>query len=88
MTELTNDERKLLRAILTNELHEAPLGEARIGSSIWCESINDAAEPTGIKDGKILSVIVSRLAQKKLVISDGETIELTRAGYEAAVAAP
>jgi hypothetical protein len=84
MTELTDNEMKLLRAILTNEAHEAPLGTERIGSSIWCESINEATEPSGIKDGKILSAIVSLLSQKKLVVSDGETIELTAAGYEAA----
>ncbi len=52
MSELTENEMKLLRAILTNEAHDTPLGEERIGSSVWCESINEAKEPTGIKDGK------------------------------------
>jgi hypothetical protein len=85
MTELTDNELKILRAILTNEAHETPLGEERIGSSVWCESINEAKEPSGIKDGKLLSALVSLLSQKKLVISDGETIELTKAGYDAAV---
>jgi hypothetical protein len=84
MTDLSDNELKILRAILTNEAHETPLGEERIGSSIWCESINEAKEPSGIKDGKILSAIVSLLSQKKLVVTDGETIELTQAGYEAA----
>jgi hypothetical protein len=85
MSELTENEMKMLRAILTNEAHDTPLGEERIGSSVWCESINEAKEPTGIKDGKILSAIVSLLSQKKLVVTDGETIELTKAGYDAAV---
>jgi len=84
MTGLSDNEVKILRAILTNEAHEVPLGEERIGSSIWCESINEAKEPSGIKDGKLLSAIVSLLSQKNLVVTDGETIELTKAGYEAA----
>ncbi len=84
MTDLSDNEMKILRAILTNEAHEAPLGDGRIGSSIWCESINEATEPSGIKDGKLLSALVSLLSQKKLVVTDGETIELTKAGYEAA----
>ena len=86
MAELTDNEVKVLRAILTNDFHEEPLGEARIGGSVWCASLNDAGEPSGIKDGKILSATVSLLAQKKFVVTDGEMIELTKAGYEAAVA--
>ncbi len=84
MGELSDNERKVLRAVLTNDFHEEPLGEARIGASIWSASLNEAAEPTGITDGKILSAIVSLLTQKKLVKSDGETIELTQEGYVAA----
>jgi hypothetical protein len=84
MTELSDNEMKILRAILTNEAHDAPLGAERIGSSVWCASINEATEPSGIKDGKIQSAIVSLLSQKKLVVTDGEMIELTQAGYEAA----
>jgi len=85
MTDVSDNEMKILRAILTNEAHEAPLGPERIGSSIWCESINEASEPSGIKDGKHLSAMVSLLAQKKLVVTDNETIELTQAGYDAAM---
>lgn len=85
MSELSDNEMKLLRAILTNEAHEAPLGPERIGSSVWCEAINEAKEPSGIKDGKIISALVSLLSQKKLVVADSETIELTQAGYEAAM---
>ncbi len=81
MAELSENERKILRAILTNNAHDAPLGEGRIGSTVWCESLNEAAEPSGIKDGKILSATVSLLANKGLVVTDGETIELTKAGY-------
>jgi len=81
MAELSDNERKILRAILTNNAHDAPLGDGRIGSSVWCESLNEAAEPSGIKDGKILSATVSLLANKGLVVTDGETIELTKAGY-------
>ncbi len=81
MAELSENERKILRAILTNNAHDAPLGVGRIGSTVWCESLNEAAEPSGIKDGKILSATVSLLANKGLVVTDGETIELTKAGY-------
>lgn len=87
MSDISKDEFKVLRAILTNEFHDMPLGEARIGSAVWCASLDEAAEPCGIKDGKILSAIVSTLAHKKLVVSDGETIALTQAGYAAATAA-
>jgi hypothetical protein len=86
MADLSENERKVLRAVLTNEMHESPLGPERVGASIWCESLNAAAEPTGIKDGKILSAIISALVTKKLVKSDGETVELTKEGYEAASA--
>jgi hypothetical protein len=84
MTDVSENEMKILRAILTNEAHEAPLGSDRIGSSIWAESINEAKEPSGIKDGKLISALVSLLSQKQLVVTDGETIELTKAGYETA----
>lgn len=87
MNDISKDEFKVLRAILTNELHDVPLGEARIGSDVWCASLDAAAEPCGVKDGKILSALVSSLAHKKLVVSDGETIALTQAGYVAAAAA-
>jgi hypothetical protein len=86
MSDVSENERKILRAILTNDLHEAPLGEGRIGASVWCESLNDAGEPSGITDGKLLSALISLLAQKKLVKTDGETIELTQAGYGVASA--
>jgi hypothetical protein len=84
MAELSENERKILRAVLTNKIHEGPLGPERIGVSVWCESLNEADEPTGIKDGKILSALISALITKKLVTSDGETIELTQAGFAAA----
>lgn len=87
MSDISQDEFKVLRAILTNEFHDAPLGRERIDSSVWCASLDEAAEPCGVKDGKILSAIVSALAHKKLVVSDGETIALTEAGYAAATAA-
>jgi hypothetical protein len=87
MSDISKDEFKVLRAILTNEFHDVPLGEARIGSSVWCASLDEASEPCGVKDGKILSALVSTLAHKKLVVSDGETIALTQAGYAAAIAA-
>lgn len=86
MAELNENERKILRAILTNAGHDQPLGPERIGSSIYCETLNDAAEPSGIKDGKILSAIISLLANKGFVITDGETIELTKAGFSASQA--
>ncbi|MGO9134766.1 MAG: hypothetical protein ACLP8A_12080 [Methylovirgula sp.] len=84
MADVSQDEFKVLRAILTNEFHSEPPGEARIGSAIFCESLDAAEEPCGFKDGKILSVIVSSLVNKKLVVTDGETIELTADGYVAA----
>jgi hypothetical protein len=87
MSDVTPDEHKVLRAILTNDFHDAPLGEARIGSAVFCESIDAAAEPSGFEDGKILSALVSSLVHKKLVTSDGESIALTAAGYAAAMKA-
>lgn len=88
MTDLTQDEYKVLRALLTNELHDVPLGEARIGAGVFCESLDAASEPCGVKDGKILSALVSSLKHKQLVDSDGETIALTAAGYAAATQEP
>jgi hypothetical protein len=87
MSDINQDEFKVLRAILTNEFHDVPPGEARIGSAIFCESLDAAAEPCGVKDGKILSTIVSSLVRKTLVVTDGETIALTAEGYAAAMAA-
>lgn len=88
MSEVSPDEFKVLRAILTNEFHSEPQGAARIGSAIFCESIDAAEEPCGFTDGKILSALVSSLARKALVSLDGEMIALTEAGYTAARAAP
>jgi hypothetical protein len=84
MPDVSRDEFKVLRAILTNEFHSEPPGQSRIGSDIFCESLDAAEEPCGIADGKMLSVVVSSLVSKKLVVTDGETIALTADGYAAA----
>jgi hypothetical protein len=86
MSDVTRDEFRVLRAILTNEFHSDP-GEGRIGSAIFCESLDVSGEPCGVKDGKILSALISSLVHKKLVETDGETIALTAEGYAAATAA-
>jgi hypothetical protein len=84
MNDVSRDEFKVLRAILTNEFHSAPPGHARIGSAVFCESLEAAGEPCGIANRNMLSAVISSLAQRKLVVTDGETIALTAEGYGAA----
>ncbi|HTJ01171.1 MAG TPA: hypothetical protein VL492_00145 [Methylovirgula sp.] len=83
MNDVSRDEFKVLRAILTNEFHSEP-GEARIGSAIFCRSLDAATEPCGFDDGEHLADVLASLARKKLVVTDGTTVALTADGYAAA----
>ncbi len=84
MSDVSRDEFKVLRAILTNEFHGEPPGKARIGSSIFCRSLDAATEPCGFDDGEYLAKVLVSLARKKLIVTDGTTVALTGEGYGAA----
>ena len=83
MTNVTDKEFKVLRALYTNDFGDAPTDER------WTDCINDAEEPSGIT-GKELSGVVASLAKKKLVncywSKFDATIALTPLGVEAAEA--
>jgi DNA-binding MarR family transcriptional regulator len=81
--QITENERKVLRAILTNDF-----GDGDDLAWRWSNSINDAGEPSGLS-GKTLSGVCASLAQKGLVQADGQSgrdacIRLTPAGAEIA----
>lgn len=83
MNDVSRDEFKVLRAILTNEFHSEP-GKARIGSPIFCRSLDAASEPCGFDNGEHLADVLVSLARKKLIVTDGTTVALTADGYAAA----
>jgi hypothetical protein len=84
MSDVSRDEFKVLRAVLTNEFHSEPPGKARIGSAIFCRSLDAATEPCGFDDGEALAEVLASLARKKLIVTDGVTVALTGDGYAAA----
>lgn len=87
MTKVTQNEYKVLRAILRNNFHNMS-GAWTIGSEIWSDCINDSQEPSGI-EGKTLSAVVSSLSQKGLVKKFGpDVVALTAEGYNIAVDKP
>lgn len=67
MTEITRNEHKVLRAILTNDFQ---------AGGTWANCINDASEPSGI-EGKALAGVVSSLAKKGLLICGGRGSDAT-----------
>jgi hypothetical protein len=87
MSDVNRDEFRVLRAVLTNQFHSEPPGEARIGSAVFCASLDTSGEACDVKDRNALSALISSLVHKKLVVSDGETIALTSDGYAAATGA-
>lgn len=90
MTEVTQNEKSVLRALLTNDFtaHNggipAEYGRA-IEWAVWSDCIEDAAEPPAVS-GKALSGVCGSLVQKGLAGSDGECIWLTEAGFNVATA--
>lgn len=87
---VTTSEMKVLRALMTNYFSTNGADAAsyeEASADIWSDSINDAAEPSGLT-GKALAGVCGSLASKGLVRTGGEGrdsyIALTLAGYEAA----
>lgn len=76
----TDREYRVLRAVITNQYHD---GQDPINNEIWVSEIDAAREPSGIS-GKALSGVVSSLSKKGLVVTDGECISVTEAGFIAA----
>lgn len=84
---VTTNERAVLRAILRNYYTSlnggVPQSFDDIDFSVWVNAINDSNEPSGV-EGRALSGVVASLTRKALVLTDGQTISLTRAGYDIA----
>ncbi len=85
MVAITDNEKRVLRAILTNCFHDGTQGEDKITNPVWSNCINDADEPSGL-EGKSLSGVCGSLAQKGMIGTNDECIWLTKAGYDAATA--
>lgn len=90
MTNLTQNESKVLKTILTNDftMSNGAIPATYEGTDwIWSDCINDSASPSGI-EGKSLSGVVSSLCKKGLVVVDGISrdacVSLTEAGFAAA----
>lgn len=95
MTQVTNNERSVLRAILTNDY---AAGNGAIPETfvrrdwVWSNCV-DCARETPLVEGKALSGVCGSLAQKGLVETDGNTgreacICLTEEGYRVAMEGP
>ncbi len=87
---ITSNERKVLRAVLTNYFTSLNGGlptEYEV-ESVWANCINDSNEPSGV-EGKRLSGVISSLNSKGLVRSSGKgedaCVALTEDGYNAAL---
>ena len=63
---LTDKERRVWRAICTNDYWNGRIGDG----AIWANGINDAAEPSGIT-GRALSALVKSLVAEGLIESQG-----------------
>lgn len=81
---ITDNEYKVLNAIATNCFTPVNYGVPETFEEtghVWSDAINDAAEPSDI-EGAALSGVCASLAKKKLVDSNGESIGMTRQGFE------
>lgn len=79
---VTHNEMAVLRSVLNNFYLDSTEGEAVINNGVWSNCINDSDTPSGI-EGKALSGVVSSLVKKGLLGTNGESVYLTRPGYEA-----
>jgi hypothetical protein len=82
MTQITENERKVLTAILHNYYNSSV---NPVDIEVWSLQIEDSQKPSGLH-GRTISGVCSSLAKKGLVTTGGsgreQTIALTQAGYD------
>lgn len=78
MKDLTPFEEKVVDAILTSEFHDSIDRAENVGMMTWVDCLYDLEQEGLRKSGAMGS-----LTKKGFIISDGKTVQVTPAGFDA-----